>query len=101
MVGVYSCSLLYRGIVFEDAVTDENLGPFESDRRSLFTSLVAFKVAVADLLEFGTVFPDPEGGVCRPDKVESLYGDLVASVDFDLILSISNRTLVQLLAHQV
>jgi len=41
MVGVYSCSLLYRGIVFEDAVTDENLGPFESDRRSLFTSLVA------------------------------------------------------------
>ena len=41
MVGVYSCSLLFRGIVFEDTVTDENLGPFESDGRSLLTSLIA------------------------------------------------------------
>lgn len=56
---------------------------------------------MADLLEFGSLFPHPEGGVGGPNEIEPLHGDLVRSMNFDLIRSIADSALVKLLTHQV
>ena len=62
---------------------------------------VPFEGAMANFLHVLRLLPHPKGGMRRADEAEALDGHLVAAVDLEMIVSVTEGALAHLLADEV